>query len=323
MGGHALKKVITTRKNNEEYQKIKKAIIDLLQIENLKIDFPYEVPGKETFGDLDIIYQSEPTIDIREIVTRLFNPQEIVTNGDVLSFNYGDFQIDMIKCINLEFAKFYFSYGDFGAIVGRIVNNYGFKFGHEGFWVNVYTDENDNFDVRHSFGKIMLTTNPKELCTFLEIDYDRWEKLNSMEDIFDYIKSLKLFKPDIFEILNYDHNRRAKARPMYMKFLDYINVEIQRGGLHINENLQKEGIKYFNKEEEYNNLFVELRRKKEISEKFNGKILIELGVEQKKLGMIIKMFKEKYDEDWILNNTKEQILKELESIISELKSNFI
>lgn len=316
MGGHALKKIITTRKTKAEYEKIRNEIYNLLQTEKLQLDFPYEVPGKETFGDLDILYQSEKSINMKDIIIKLFNPEEIVINGDVLSFNYGDFQVDMIKCENINFAKFYFSYGDFGAIIGRIVNNYGLKFGHEGCWVNVYTDENDKFNVTHSFGKIMLTTSPEEFCNFIGIDYEKWNKLNSLEDIFEYIKSVKLFKAEIFETLNNDHNRRAKIRPMYIKFLEYINIETKRGGTQINDNLQINAIKYFNKEIEYKKIFDDLKRKKEISEKFNGKILIELGVEQKKLGQIIKMFKEKYDDAWILNNSKE-------TIINELKSNFI
>jgi hypothetical protein len=89
-----------------------------------------------------------------------------------------------------------------------------------------------------------------------------------------------------------------------------------RGGTHINENLQLVGIKYFNKEDEYEKIFNNLKRKKEISNKFNGKILLDLGVNQKSIGIIIKKFREKYNDEWILDNNEN-------TIINELKSNFI
>jgi hypothetical protein len=312
MGGKALKNV--TRKSKEEYQQIKNNILEKFQLENINIDFPIELSEKESFGDLDILYNQN--INMKEIIIKLFDPEEIVTNGDVISFNYGDFQIDMIKCKYLEFAKFYFSYGDFGGIMGRIMNHYGFKFGHEGFWLNVYLEKNELVDETHSYGKIILTTCPIDFCKFVGLDYNTFFSLTSTSKIFEYIKSSKYFNPLIFETLNYDHNKRAKKRPMYISFLNDINIITDRGGTHINENLQLVGIKYFNKEDEYEKIFNNLKRKKEISNKFNGKILLDLGVNQKSIGIIIKKFREKYNDEWILDNNEN-------TIINELKSNFI
>lgn len=312
MGGKAVKNV--TRKSKEEYQQIKTNVLEKFQLENVNIDFPIELSEKESFGDLDILYNE--SINMKEIIIKLFHPEEIVVNGDVISFNYDNFQIDMIKCKYLEFAKFYFSYGDFGGIMGRIMNHYGFKFGHEGFWLNVYLEKNQSVDETHSYGKIILTTDPKDFCKFIGLDYDKFFTLTTITKIFEYIKSSKYFNPLIFETLNYDHNKRAKKRPMYISFLNNINVITERGGTHINENLQLVGIKYFNKEDEYDQLFTNLKRKKEISTKFNGKILLDLGVNQKSIGFIIKRFREKYNDEWILDNNEN-------TIINELKSHFI
>jgi hypothetical protein len=196
-------------------------------MENVNIDFPIELSEKESFGDLDVLYNQN--INMKEIIIKLFDPQEIVVNGDVISFNYGDFQIDMIKCKYLEFAKFYFSYGDFGGIIGRIMNHYGFKFGHEGFWLNVYLEKNQLVDETHSYGKIILTTCPTDFCKFVGLDYTTFFSLTSTSKIFEYIKSSKYFNPLIFETLNYDHNKRSKKRPMYISFLNYINVTTERG----------------------------------------------------------------------------------------------
>lgn len=310
MGGNALKNAKVTRKNNEEYFKIKNEIKNIISKE-LTIDIPPEVPGKESFGDLDVLYIPNEKEHIKDLVIRLFKPTEIVINGDVLSFDYQEFQIDMIKCKHLEFAKFYLSYGDFGAILGRIVNHYGFKFGHEGFWINVYTDQENNFDDSHSYGKIIMTTNPEEMCKFIGLKYEDWLNIKSKEDIFNFIKSCRFFKPDIFESLKKTHHRRARLRPLYIEFIELIGIIEIKGGSHYAENFQMEGIKYFNKEKEFQVIFEEINRKLEIKKKFNGKMLIDMGIEPKKVGDIIKKFKETYNDDWILENSNENIINTL------------
>ena len=112
MGGHALKKVITVRKNKIEYNEIKDKVSNLLKSRGIIIDFIPELADKESFGDLDVLWSSShnPNIIMKDDVIELFSPKEIVINGDVISFDLDDFQIDMIKCKTIEFAKFYFSY---------------------------------------------------------------------------------------------------------------------------------------------------------------------------------------------------------------------
>ena len=323
MGGHALKYAKVTRKNRDEYFKINNEVEKILN-KALTIDFAPEIPGKESFGDLDVLYipnEKEHLKDInynepiKDIIFKLFKPSEIVINGDVLSFDYQEFQIDMIKCKHIDFAKFYLSYGDFGAIIGRIVNHYGFKFGHEGFWINVYTDQENQFDETHSYGKIVLTTNPEEMCKFIGLKYEDWLTIECKEDIFNFIKSSRFFKPEIFESLKATHHRKARLRPFYLEFIASIGIKEISGGSHYAENLQMEGIKYFNKEKEFQEIFEQLNRKIEIKKKFNGKMIIEMGVEIKKIGEIIKKFKEKYDDDWILNNSQETINNTLKDFL--------
>lgn len=315
MGGHALKNTKITRKNKDEYLEIKKEVSEKLS-KILTIDFSPEVPDKESFGDLDVLYISnENNGNIKDIIIKLFNPSEIVSNGDIISFDYREFQIDLIKCKHINFAKFYLSYGDFGAIIGRMVNYYGFKFGHEGFWINVYVDEDNIFDESHSYGKIVLTTNPEEMCKFIGLKFEEWNNFKTKEDIFNFIKSSKYFKPEIFESLKNTHHRRARIRPFYLEFMESIGITEIKGGTHYTENHQMEGIKYFNKEKEFKEIFEQINRKLEIRKKFNGKMLIDMGIENKKIGMIMKKFKESYDDEWILSNSQESIINTLKHFL--------
>ena len=102
MGGKALKNVITTRLIKEDYMKIKSEIVSILA-PHLSLTFLYELPEKEDFGDLDILYVPNEKIVINDLIMQLFNPKEMVTNGTVLSFSYLieesepiHFQIDLI-----------------------------------------------------------------------------------------------------------------------------------------------------------------------------------------------------------------------------------
>ena len=328
MGGNALKKVITTRKNKFEYEKIKSIILEKTS-KYLKCENVIELPNKESFGDLDILYISDDKINTKDLVIELFNPGEIVVNGDIMSFDYDKFQIDLIKCHSqedLDSSRFYFSYGDLGAILGRIVNYYGIKFGHEGLWINLIDNTiNSDSDINMTkiIGKLELTKSPKNVCEFLSLDYNKWvDKFSSKKEIFDWILTSKYFKKEIFFNLNYDHRRRLSLRPFYKEFLDYIEVSINEitkvNNLdsEIKINLQNHAIEYFDKKKEVLILLENIKLIEERRNKFNGKLLLEIGIKDKELGKIIMEFKifiknkfNKTFEEFLDENSKEDIFK--------------
>ena len=103
------------------------------------------------------------------------------------------------------------------------------------------------------------------------------------------------------------------------KFAIASAINIDNSNKKTYKNIQLETIKYFNKENEYNKLLILLEIKKEIKEKINGKYLIDIGVEPKKIGTIMKIFKEKYETDFILNNTTETLMNIIKEIINDIK----
>jgi hypothetical protein len=121
MGGNAIKKVKISRINLSNYNKIKKLLfhictfnkpsfenvmsgncaIDLCNgVNNLSkyinVDFIYDVPGKNDFGDIDVLYMSNDKVNIKDLLIKLYNPEEIVVNGDVTSFAYNYKYTDFI-----------------------------------------------------------------------------------------------------------------------------------------------------------------------------------------------------------------------------------
>lgn len=305
MGGHALKNVKTQRFLPNEYHQIKKEIATIFNNED--IAFISEVPNKQKFGDLDVLYKANSSLskNIYNIIKEKVKPHEIVHNGDVYSFDYKSFQIDFIKCYNFEMGQFYLSYGDFGGIIGRIVNKYNIKFGHEGLWINIYLDEGKT----HSHGRIILSDSPKQICEFLGLHYTKWVSgFQSKQEIFDYIISSRLFNPRYFKHLA----ERNRKRPMYLEFVDYVKNLSQRQTPDAST-LQMDAITFFEKKDEYNKIIEELEAKRISREKFNGLLFLNRGVPEKMIGNALGEFKSGFEdfELWIKGTDKDMILQKV------------
>ncbi len=291
MGGNAIKKVSISRMGPSEYNQVKQLIIDTFG-SVIQIDFAFDKPNKESYGDLDVLYIHPETTSfvLVDKLIRLFNPVEIVTNGLVTSWAYEYsqdkyFQIDMVKCVNIPMCKFYYSYGDLGNIIGRMTKYHGLKFGHEGLGVSF-----PNLD------SLMLSSEPKIICGYLGLDWDHWIRgFDSEEEIFKWItKSTRLFDPNIFlasEESNYTHRHKTQTRPMYGNWIRWLQTNKFEGINVPKQDLSIEALSHFGKTDEYNEL-VELKAKKEmLKKKINGSKLIKLGIEGKEIAQSIDKFK--------------------------------
>ena len=282
MGGKALKKVKASRISMKYYNLIKQEIFE--SFEDIMIAFPYESPNKIDFGDLDILYQHFPNksgetgFDLKKFIINKYNTPDIVVNGSVISFAYPFssikhlldeidktnqidneeiyFQVDFIKSTNLQMSSFYFSFGDLGNILGRIVKYHGLRFGDHGLFlspitetVNLYTNKYPNsfnglincqesdLDTNKllstnfvSSNDIILSTDPVEICNYLGLDYNNYgaKHFTSYEKIFEWIVSTPLFDKKIFTHLNYEHRHKTETRPMYNKFIEYIGLQVDQ-----------------------------------------------------------------------------------------------
>jgi hypothetical protein len=327
MGGNAIKKdgkSICGRLMKNKYNSMKNFVFSILS-PCFVCEIVRELPGKEDFGDMDVLFVGNPNInDMRAFIKNKFNvndPSHIVSSGEVISFALAldtepnqYFQIDLIRVSSIEYfdmARFYFSYGDVGSIIGRISNYHGLKFGDAGLWCDLFDVE----DTKKIVGKIMLSSNPKEICDYMGFNYDFWKseipKLTTREDhkiIFDWLKSSWMFDIKIFTCLNLKHRNRQAHRPFYRDFLEYNGIfddDIVSAGAVIDtttkehrkkSNIQNEAIKYFKKENTLKLLLDKIELKKLRQSKFSGIQLIT-AYEKKKIviigsdiGKIIKLF---------------------------------
>jgi hypothetical protein len=315
MGGHALKKVATVRKAAAAYERIKAHVVALTEKRGIRCCVPLEMPNKESFGDLDVLYVKDTAFDVRQFVSEAFKPDEMVRSGDVLSFNITEpadqpdlhnFQIDFIGCSEMDFdaSFFYFSYGDMGGILGRMANAHGLKLGAAGLWMNVNADRFEEmcddpslFDATLVSKRIHLTDSPALICEFFGLDYARWStSFATAPDMFQWICSSSLFHPRVFTSLNYEHRQRAEKRPFYIAFLKYIGVDnvlhaCERQG-EVIFSKQREALDFFQKHDTLAQIRAELQQVRERSAKFPASLFMEQGLTGTALGAAIRAFRE-------------------------------
>lgn len=333
MGGNALKITKTRRYNRDEFILLEKNIVDTLS-KTFKVHPTTYFKSKETFGDMDIlVYNDGINFNIKSYIQETFSPNEIVANSNVYSFNYDELQIDLIFITseNWESAKTYFSYNDLHNFIGKIAHQFGLKWGMDGLkWVNKSGD------------KIYLTKDYRLALPFLGFDLEVYETgFNSLEEIFNFIRTSKYYNPYYFdfELMNRVNRERDSKRTTYLKFIEFIAND---------KNQIDTGYKFFRNKEfyyghinlyfphfynEYQTILDRELIEKKLKSKFNGNIVMEyykstfdLIIEGKELGIAMNKFKNSFNsvfdyEDYVLNTSSNEILNKFYSINNDNKLN--
>eukprot|EP00047_Mylnosiga_fluctuans_P014681 m.40435 g.40435 ORF g.40435 m.40435 type:complete len:352 (-) comp5611_c0_seq3:274-1329(-) len=336
MGGHALKLVETVRKSAEDYAVIRAHVLAIMAAAGVRCAIPFEVPGKTSYGDLDVLYVPPAGFQKRLFLDEHFAPTEVVTNGQVSSFNVTigpevakNFQVDFIATAAEEFemALFYFSYSDLGGLFGRIVTSVGLKLGIAGLWMDVAVrgmqalldgtasmhEINQTLHTR----RVILTSDPKEMCAFLGLDHGHYDRgFQSATEVFDFVRSCRYFSPAVFTSLNYEHRSRATKRPFYNAFLDHIQVDpaaitaAQERVGEIMRNEQPIALQHFRKHDVIRTYIEELRAQEARAGKFSAALFMEAGFSGPALGAAIRDFKAaQADFDRYLDETEEAAIR--------------
>lgn len=319
MGGNALKNVVTRRYERDEY-----FFLEELVMKKLRDHYSPEkriVPiraynNKESFGDMDILIEGDYTAEnFIGTIQSIFEPKQIYKNSNCISFEYKEFQIDLIVTPTEEFdtSYNYFNYNDLGNLCGRIAHSMGLKLGHDGLSYNWRIDT-------YQFKNVVLLTDWNDILPVLGLDPEVYNRgFDELEDIFKFVVSSQFFNKDIFLLHNRNHTSRVRdaKRKTYMEFLDWIEVD----GNAVNNYSKKE-----NKDDWLEYLFVmidgfqtiygivnrEWEDATAVKAKFNGDIVRGYtGLEGKDLGIFMKYMKDcsfpLSDDKWILFSTPEQI----------------
>lgn len=235
MGGNAIKTVPTRRFTKAEYEalagEVKEKFDKDFEFSKQRWHIIDSYREKESFGDMDVLVSRPPNATWKwnsTAFTTLFPSKEVVPNGDVVSLEYNEFQMDFIQVPyeTFEFAKVYFAFNDLGNLIGKTARQLGLKYGHQGL---IYTIRDGLGD---KVGEIPVTLDPKEALEFLGYDWTRYQQgFKNLEEIFQYAVSSRYFNADryLLENLNHVDRIRDRKRATYTAFLDWIkNKDLPR-----------------------------------------------------------------------------------------------
>ena len=325
MGGNALKNIETRRIDSTEYVQFLDNV--RFRVERLfgKTSF-HEIPYyryKETFGDMDFVLET----DDPNWVTTLLNGFGLLKdkdkwhkNGNVLSFEFDGFQIDSIHTPSkyVQSSVDYFSYNDLGNLLGRISHKLGVKLGHKGLSLIVRPSDTNT----HVLSEIELSTNYRDIFDILEIDSNLFENgFDSLEEIFNFVRSSKFYNPEIFLLANRNHTSRIRDRKRnsYNKFLQYIEHDLQsdkkffqfesireHGGYNLREPYYSEIIvpKYPFVVDMVQKVVDDFNVNQDFKNIFNGTLMRNLtGLSGKSLGALMSRYKYSVEEKkyWVEN----------------------
>ena len=296
MGGNALKNIETRRYARDEFEIMADRIVRTLN-SNIGVDavcIPF-YHTKESFGDLDILYQTSSDERLtKQAIIDLFDPDEIIVNYDVISFNVNQLQVDVIHSpqATFDYAKSYFAWNDCGNLIGKLCHKFGLKHGHQGLLFPMRDGDN-------MFAEILVTLEHDKTLEFLGLDPEAHRRgFDTLEDMFKFICSSKYFNPKFFAFESMNHIARIqdKKRDTYNRFLAYANAyqgpvwepTVQNKADYLDFLFDSFDLL----ESKFNSACRDLGFAKYVKTKFNGIIVSQLtGLQGKQLGAFMAQLK--------------------------------
>lgn len=301
MGGNALK-VKTIRLPKDDYEILKTEIIEKMSgMLSTRIEVVPAYFDKPDFGDIDILVEVTNLKDNwRQLVINEFKPTDINYNGSVMSFDYNNFQVDLISVPRnyFETSLVYYSYNDIGNFMGVIANRLYLKYGHDGLSYVCRDKEH-----HHMVDEISISKDIPYIFDILGFDFERFKKgFKTYEDIYDYIYESKYFKTDMF-LRNDDEmgeieKKRKKKRKGYAGFLEYLKNKPVKN--YVTDDIRTEIFaRIFTKEVLIKKAEIEAKfeKIKLFNKRFNADLVMEwTGIDKKDLGSFMAALKPKTPE---------------------------
>jgi hypothetical protein len=329
MGGNALKNTTTRRYDAAEYEFLVDEVLATLQKKYfLRCNVLPAYRLKPSFGDMDVLVEKNHSIDwFINMVHDAFRPNEVFSNGGVISFDFKELQIDLVLVGKENYASAFafFSWNDLGNFIGKIAHKFGLKYGIKGLEYVHRTQDQSKI-----FGRINLSKDPSVILPFLGFDYERWlEGFDTKEEIFDFIVNSKYFNPEMFRFKNLsaEHKKRNRRRDMYLDFLNYVESLENSVGVQYYPFYKDKTEYHFWIEENFSGFKAKLadlehreERARKAKQKFNGKLVMDkYGYEGKELGKLLGNFKKEFDTEgelnqFLVNTSQEQVWDYFEKV---------
>lgn len=322
MGGNALKNTVTRRYSAAEYHSLVGEVIrkSNTNIDICQMDVIPSYKCKDSFGDADILYStfSGKPISVDQI-KKIFGPYQIVVNGEVISFDFMQFQIDLIHSPmeNYDYALSYFSYNDLGNLIGKLTKRFNLKHGHQGLFLPLYDGEN-------IFENVQVTLDHSKTLEFVGLTAKRFDAgFDTLDDIFNFVSQSPQYNPELYKLENISSigRIRDRKRDTYKKFLEfgenYTGTVIPyQKNFDKTVFLQQIFDSFPDAYERFKSAVQRLTVQRAVKEKFNGQLVSELTqLSGKELGVFMKKLKQDFNfqPEVLLYLTNEKILVNIQN----------
>lgn len=216
MGGNVFKDTHeVVRLPKEEYFKLTEEVLSLLRkitdnYPHIEMSVVQAMYDKTDFGDMDIVINTNDRFykDLLQMTLVQDNNLPASRNGDVVSFLYKKFQIDLIfvPTESYSYSKNYFAWNDLGNVVGRLAKKLGFKHGHNGLF---YVQRDGDVVVENH----ALSYDYEDILKILQLDLDKFKAgFNNALEMFEWAGKSPYFDPEIFKFENLNHINKVRDR---------------------------------------------------------------------------------------------------------------
>lgn len=291
MGGNALRHLGVTRRQLPEYTSIKTRVLDILRDYYECVETPREPPGKTSFGDLDVLVASPIPGKTHAHTDPRFQSRGFVKNGNVISFEYDNFQIDRIRVSGESFKlSLAYFHGNFGMILGKLLRKYRLSFGHKSFGIK--------YQCKQGFVYFELSRDLDAILESLKLPPFPEHSLRDA-DIVEYLSKglldLRVLKGHV------------SKDPRCVDMLYIINA---LEGDAVNNDIVQHVLDYFGKTQEFQEFTDALHKTERLHTVFNGGIVRELtGLQDRELGEFMRHFKTRYSTEDILDLVERGLLE--------------
>lgn len=233
-----------------------------------QVEVPRCLPTKRDFGDVDLLVAGR---------TCPFDPQHhlgssmMVRNGNVLSFEFEGYQIDLLQSEDItDMHRFFSDYGDMGMLLGIMLSRYGLRLNPKGLSIILPCEM-----------KLHLTNDLQGIFSLLRMSGAKWrEGFADAQEVFEFLSTCCLCS-NTLKLSN-----RHKQRPGVVSFLSHIThmpkVAVDQTAF------RKQAISTFNKDGEVQAILDKIARRGDIKKKFNGRLVMEwTGVKGPAVGLLM------------------------------------
>jgi hypothetical protein len=289
----------TSRMTPKQYSSLTSLILPLLQLYFRRVSIPPSMPGKPTYGDLDIFVSSPLDLHPHDAILQLCS-RSLGKKCKKFIYNRPTTNIaveteDRVYQVDIHFVEreelwdldfWMHSLGDVGMIVSSTIKAWGLRLSaSRGLYIEIPVH-----------GTFILSYDIYKVITFLGLSCERYEAgFLTVEEIFTWIEGITINNDKIgIKSLGKLERKEHGNRGMWVDYWSRGILDEEYGPCEeAKKRAQQSAIDFFGKRGEYDSILERLERERLAKEKFNANKVREwTGAEGRRLGVLMKRLKE-------------------------------